>query len=221
MTGPTLITGLAGLEGVTVGVIADQPLVKGGGADAPGTEKFRVFTELLNRNGIPLVMLSSSSGFVPGSQQERFRIQAVGAESLDVNILGTIPVVSVLLGQNYGGRLIHAFNKFLRPGIAYLALENSVMAVIGVDAAFDLLFGKKYERLKDQGKHDDAEELRRVFTDNYLSKARASRDGVSSGLVDWTIPSVGELRAHLVRGLDLARRRCAEAFGPDRPEDEG
>jgi acetyl/propionyl-CoA carboxylase alpha subunit/acetyl-CoA carboxylase carboxyltransferase component len=221
MTGPTLITGLAGLEGVTVGVIADQPLVKGGGADAPGTEKFRVFTELLNRNGIPLVMLSSSSGFVPGSQQERFRIQAVGAESLDVNILGTIPVVSVLLGQNYGGRLIHAFNKFLRPGIAYLALENSVMAVIGVDAAFDLLFGKKYERLKDQGKHDDAEELRREFTDNYLSKARASRDGVSSGLVDWTIPSVGELRAHLVRGLDLARRRCAEAFGPDRPEDEG
>ena len=135
ITGPNLITGLATLAGRTVGIIADQPLLKGGGADAFGTEKFRVFTEFLNLNRVPLIMLSNSSGFVPGSQQERHRIQAIGAESLDANITGTIPVVSVVLNQNYGGRLIHAYNKFLRPGIVYLALEQSIMAVIGVDAA--------------------------------------------------------------------------------------
>ena len=165
INGPTLITGLARLEGNTVGVIADQPLIKGGGADAAGTEKFRVFTEFLNRTGIPLVMLSNSSGLVPGSQQERFRIQAIGAESLDANVLGTVPVVSVVLNQNYGGRLIHAFNKFLRPGIVYLALEKAVMAVIGVDAAFDLLYGKKYARLVDRGETERAEELRNNFAD--------------------------------------------------------
>ena len=137
-----------------MGIIADQPLLKGGGADAFGTEKFRVFTEFLNRNRIPLVMLSNSSGFVPGSQQERHRIQAIGAESLDANILGTIPVVSVVLNQNYGGRLIHAFNKFLRPGIVYLALEQAIMAVIGVDAAFDLFYGKKYARLMEKGERN-------------------------------------------------------------------
>ncbi len=213
ITGPTLITGLAALEGHTVGVIADQPLLKGGGADAFGTEKFRVFTEFLNRARIPLVMLSNSSGFVPGSQQERFRIQAIGAESLDANVLGTIPVVSVVLNQNYGGRLIHAFNKFLRPGIVYLALEQAIMAVIGVDAAFDLLYGKKYARLVDRGEPERAEELRSGFADAYIEKARAFRDGIDSGLVDWTIPSAGELRAHLVRGLALACRRCEEAFG--------
>ncbi len=213
VTGPNLITGLAGLEGRTVGVIADQPLIKGGGADAFGTEKFRVFTEFLNLHRIPLVMLSNSSGFVPGSQQERHRIQAIGAESLDTNILGTIPVVSVVLNQNYGGRLIHAFNKFLRPGIVYLALEQAIMAVIGVDAAFDLLFGKKYSRLMDKGEKERAEDLRKSFLETYLDKARASQDGVESNLVDWTIPSVRELRDHLVRGIELARRRCAEAFG--------
>ncbi len=213
VTGPNLITGLAGLEGRTVAIIADQPLIKGGGADAIGTEKFRVFTEFLNFHRIPLIMLSNSSGFVPGSQQERHRIQAIGAESLDANILGTVPVVSVVLNQNYGGRLIHAFNKFLRPGIAYLALEQAIMAVIGVDAAFDLLFGKKYTRLMDKGETERAEELRKSFLGTYLDKARASQDGVESNLVDWTIPSVKELRANLVRGLELARRRCTDAFG--------
>ncbi|MBP7738394.1 MAG: hypothetical protein KA369_20635 [Spirochaetes bacterium] len=213
VTGPNLITGLAGLEGRTVGIIADQPLSKGGGADAFGTEKFRVFTEFLNFHRIPLVMLSNSSGFVPGSQQERHRIQAIGAESLDTNILGTIPVVSVVLNQNYGGRLIHAFNKFLRPGIVYIALDRAIMAVIGVDAAFDLLFGKKFNRLMDRGETERAEELRNSFIGSYLDKARASQDGIESSLVDWTIPAVKDLRQNLVKGLDLARRRCAEAFG--------
>lgn len=216
-TGPNLITGLAGLDGRTVGIIADQPLAKGGGADAFGTEKFRVFTEFLDRCGIPLVMLSNSSGFVPGSQQERYRIQAIGAESLDANILGTVPVVSVVLNQNYGGRLIHAFNKFLRPGIVYLALDSAVMAVIGVDAAFDLLYGKKYARLLDRGENEKAEELRRDFKKNYMAKARAAEDGIGSGLVDWTIPSITELRDHLIRGLKIAFIRCNEAFGEHWP----
>lgn len=215
VTGPNLITGLAGLEGRTIGIIADQPLSKGGGADAFGTEKFRVFTEFLNLHRIPLVMLSNSSGFVPGSQQERYRIQAIGAESLDANILGTIPVVSVVLNQNYGGRLIHAFNKFLRPGIVYLALEQAIMAVIGVDAAFDLLFGKKYARLIDKGETARADELMKGFLETYLAKSRASQDGVESNLVDWTIPSVNELRSHLIKGLVIAQKRCVEAFGAD------
>ncbi|MBN2159545.1 MAG: hypothetical protein JW807_09125 [Spirochaetes bacterium] len=219
-TGPNLITGLAVLEGRTVGVIADQPLVKGGGADAFGTEKFRVFTEFLELNRIPLVMLANSSGFVPGSQQERHRIQAIGAESLDANVAGTVPVVSVVLNQNYGGRLIHAFNKFLRPGIVYLALENAIMAVIGVDAAFDLLYGKKYARLIDRGETEQAEELRKNFAETYIEKARASRDGVESSLVDWTIPSVKDLREHIIKGLRLAFRRCNAAFGVEWPAEK-
>jgi acetyl-CoA carboxylase carboxyltransferase component len=218
ITGPNLITGLAGLAGRTVGIIADQPLLKGGGADAFGTEKFRVFTEFLNRNHLPLIMLSNSSGFVPGSQQERHRIQAIGAESLDANITGTIPVVSVVLNQNYGGRLIHAYNKFLRPGIVYLALEQSIMAVIGVDAAFDLLYGRKYARLMEKGETARAEDLRSRFAETYLEKACASNDGIDSSLVDWIVPSAAALRENLIRGLDLAIRRCAEAFGGDRPE---
>ncbi|MBN1531582.1 MAG: hypothetical protein JXA20_02870 [Spirochaetes bacterium] len=213
LSGPHLITGLARLDGATVGVIADQPLLKGGGADAMGTEKFRIFTDFCNSNGIPLVILSNSSGFVPGSSQERQRIQAIGAESLDVNIAGRIPVVSVVLNQNYGGRLIHAFNRFLRPGIVYLALEQAVLAVIGVEAAFDLLYGTKYERLINEGRQDEAAALKSEFSSGYLDKARSTNDALRTGLIDWTIPDIRDLRENLIRGLSLAIQRCQEAFG--------
>jgi len=87
-----------------------------------------------------------------------------------------------------------------------------------VDAAFDLLFGKKYARLMDKGETARAEELRKSFADTYLEKARASKDGIESNLVDLTIPSAGDLRDHLIRGMRLAYRRCNDAFGASWPE---
>src|SRR6266511_4973969 len=87
--------------------------------------------EFLDRNGIPVVMLSNAPGFVPGMKQERLRIQQIGGESLDVNVLSRVPVVSVVLNQNFGGRQIHAFSRFLRPGVAYIALDRAILAVMG------------------------------------------------------------------------------------------
>ncbi|MGV8057052.1 MAG: carboxyl transferase domain-containing protein [Smithellaceae bacterium] len=216
LAGPSLVTGLATLGGRPVGIIADQPLYKGGGADAPGTEKFRVFTQFLNKHRIPLIMLSNSSGFVPGSKQERYRIQAIGAESLDANILGRIPVVSVVLKQNYGGRLIQAFNKYLRPGIVYLALESAVMAVIGVTAAFDVLNGSKYNQMVATGDIEKAREMKDDFYKKYLTKAKAGNDALATGLLDWTIPDEKDLRGHLIKALELAYKKCKDVF-PEKP----
>ena len=157
-------------------------------------------------------MLSNSSGFVPGSKQERYRIQAIGAESLDANILGQIPVVSVVLNQNYGGRLIQAFNKFLRPGIIYIALESAVMAVLGVTAAFDLLNGSKYNQMVAAGEIDKAKEMKESFYNKYLEKAKAKNDALSTGLLDWTIPDIKDLREHLIKAMKLAHLKCSEVF---------
>lgn len=212
VAGPNLVTGLARLEGRTVGVIADQPLTQGGGADAPGTQKFRIFTRFLNSFSIPLVMISNSSGFVPGIKQERLRIQAIGAESLNENILGRIPVVSLVLNQNYGGRQIQAFNRHLRPGIVAIALERSIMAVIGPGVAFDLLQKKKHADLIKSGKKAEAEALRENFMAGYIEKARAKNDALRSGALDWVIPDAAELRSHIMKAMKLAEERCREAF---------
>jgi len=213
VTGPTLVTGLARIGGKSAGIIADQPLTRGGGADAAGTEKFRVFVEFLNRYSIPIIMLSNSSGFVPGSKEERFRIQAVGAESLDANILGKVPVVSVILNQNYGGRLIQAFNGYLRPGIVYIARPNAMMAVLGANAAFDLLHKKKYQKLIDEGKSAEAENILVKFQNDFTTRARAVNDAKETGVIDWLVEDIGKLRDHLTKGLKLAEERCRIAFG--------
>ena len=184
----------------------------GGAPDAPGTEKFRVFTEFLNKFGIPLVMLSNAPGFVPGTRQERLRIQAIGGESIDVNVLGQIPVVSVVLNQNYGGRQIHAFSKFLRPGIVYLALDHAHIAVMGGQAAYDLFEGRRHADLLAAGDTAGARENHRKFMLEFDQKSRATGDAHNSGLLDWSLDGVGTLREHLWRALVLACERRAEVF---------
>jgi acetyl/propionyl-CoA carboxylase alpha subunit/acetyl-CoA carboxylase carboxyltransferase component len=209
--GSTLITGLACLGGRVTGVIADQPF--GGGApDAPGTEKFRVFMEFLDRNGIPLVMLSNAPGFVPGTKQERLRIQQIGGESLDVNVLSRVPVVSVVLNQNFGGRQIHAFSRFLRPGVAYIALDRAILAVMGAAASFDLFHGARYEQLLSQGKREEAHRLRNEYLAEFNRKSRADQDAMRTGVLDWAVPQLADLRSHLLRAMQVAEAKAAAAF---------
>jgi acetyl/propionyl-CoA carboxylase alpha subunit/acetyl-CoA carboxylase carboxyltransferase component len=211
-TRSNFITGLARINGETVGVLADQPLIMGGGADAPCTEKFRVFVQFINRFGIRLLMLSNSSGFIPGTKQERIRIQAIGGEALDNNIIGKVPVVSVVLNQNYGGRQIQAFSKYLRPGIHAMARENATLAVLGHTVAFDLFKAKKYNELIAAEKKDEAETMKKEFIDGYLEKARAKNDAYATGAVDELITDMSSLRDMIISGFVKAEDVCKKVF---------
>jgi len=212
MHGPSLITGLAKLNGKTVGVLADQPKIIGGAPDAPGTEKFRIFTNFVNKFHIPIVMLSNAPGFLPGTKQERLRIQQIGAESLDSNISGEVPVVSLVLNQNYGGRQIHAFSKSLRPGIVYMALDSSIMAVMGSSASFDLFFGKKYNQLLSEGKTQEAIQLKEEYVQEYNRKSVASNDAYKTGILDYLIQDTKEIRKYLILGIEKAIEEADRFF---------
>jgi acetyl-CoA carboxylase carboxyltransferase component len=211
-TRSNFITGLATIGGETVGILADQPLILGGGADAPCTEKFRVFVQFINRFGLRLLMLSNSSGFIPGTKQERIRIQAIGGEALDANISGKSPVVSIVLNQNYGGRQIQAFSKYLRPGIYSLARENATMAVLGHTVAFDLFKARKYNELIAEGKKADAEKMKSEFIDGYLERAKAKNDSFQTGVVDELVTDMKKLRSQVITGFEKAQERCRKAF---------
>ncbi len=205
---PNLVTAFARLGGRPVAVIGDQPL-HGGAPDAVGTEKFRMFVELVERRKLPLVMLSDAPGFVPGTKQERLRIQQIGGESLDVNVLSRVPIVSVVLRQNYGGRQIHAFGRNLRPGIVALAARDSVMAVMGAEASFELFQGREHARLLAQGDSAAAARLRENYIAEFTVKARADQDALRSGALDRTFADLEELRAELLRALPEAEERAA------------
>ncbi|MBW7857925.1 MAG: carbamoyl-phosphate synthase subunit L, partial [Leptonema sp. (in: Bacteria)] len=196
--GPSLVTGFATINKRPVAIIADQPSILGGAPDALGTQKFRWFTELVERNQLPIIMLSNAPGFMPGTRQERLRIQQIGGRSLDVNVLSTVAVVSVVLQQNFGGRQIHAFSKFLRPNIQSVALSNSTLAVMGSSSAFDLFQGKNYQQLLNQGQTQEAQNLRNQFIADFQFKSRADQDAVSTGVLDQVIESVSELRPTII-----------------------
>ncbi|MDF3819663.1 carboxyl transferase domain-containing protein [Leptospira sp. 96542] len=215
--GKSLITGLGRIEGKTVGVIADQPK-DGGAPDAQGTEKFRIFMEFLNKHGIPVLMVSDSPGFVPGTKQERLRIQQIGGESLDVNVLSKIPVVSIVLRQNYGGRQIHAFSGFLRPGISYQAWEDGTLAVMGAHSAFDLFQGAKVTLLRKENKENEIDVLRKDFLDSYKEKSKAKEDALSTGVLDGVFESFGDLRSVVLKGLTSAEDKQKLWLGKSKNE---
>lgn len=213
MKGPSLIVGLARMAGKTIAIIADQPNIMGGAPDAPGTEKFRIFTEFCNRFKIPILMLSNSPGFLPGTKQERLRIQQIGAESLDHNIIGEVPVVSVVLKQNYGGRQIQAFSKVLRPGIIYLAMQDSIISVMGATSSFDLFYGAKYKQLLAEGKKEEAIQLKDNYISEYNRKAAASSDAYKTGIIDHLMKSSEELRDSIISALSKAEIEAKKYFG--------
>ena len=211
-TQPNFITGIGLINGETTAILADQPLVLGGAADAPNTEKYRVFVQLANKLNIRILMLSNSSGFFPGTKQERIRLQAIGGEAIDVNVLGNVPVVSVVLNQNFGGRLIQAFGKFLRPGIYSMAREGAVMAVIGDTAAFELLKAKSYNGLTAVGKQNEAEEMKKQFLEERMEWTLAKNDAYLSGAIDELINDMANLREMIISGFGKAKERCRNAF---------
>ena len=200
-----LITATARFQGQSVAIIADQPL-KGGVPDAHGTERFRQFVERVDRWNMPLLMLSNAPGFLPGTQQERLRIQQIGGESLDVNVLSRIPVVSVVFRQNYGGRQIHAFSRFLRPGIYSIALKDATMAVMGAEAAFDLFKQREYKNLLEEGRTQEARQLRTDYIEAYRMRFRADGEALNTGALDEVVEP-DELRNAILRGLQVATRR--------------
>ena len=212
-TRPNFITGLAKINGETTAILADQPLILGGAADAPNAEKYRVFVQFANRLNLRILMLSNSSGFIPGTKQERFRIQAIGGEALDSNVRSRVPVVSIVINQNYGGRQAQAFGRFLRPGIYTMARNNAHMAVIGGAAAFDILKIKHYNELIEAGKDEEAEAMKKKFMEEHAERFLAKNDAFSAGAIDEIIDDVTKLRELTIAGFKEAAERCRNAFG--------
>ncbi|MDH4200911.1 MAG: hypothetical protein OEV66_11110, partial [Spirochaetia bacterium] len=98
------------------------------------------------------------------------------------------------------------------PGIVYLALKRTVLAVMGATASFDLFQGGKYQELLDAGKKDEANTLKKDYIADYNKKAAAESDANETGVLDWLIDDEKDLRANLIRGLNKAVEEAQKIF---------
>ncbi len=133
-----LVTGLGRIEGMPVGVLANQPRHLGGTLDVAAAEKGAWFVEWCDRMGLPLVVLVDTPGFLPGTGQERAGVIRYGAAFLRAFARATVPRVTVTLRQAFGGAHIVMNSRDLGADQTF-AWSRARMGVMGAKQAVEVV----------------------------------------------------------------------------------
>jgi propionyl-CoA carboxylase beta chain len=134
-----IITGFVRLEGSTVGVVANQPMVLAGCLDIDASRKAARFVRFCDAFEIPILTLVDVPGFLPGVAQEYGGIIKHGAKLLYAYAEATVPKVTVLTRKTYGGAYVVMASKHLRADFNY-AWPTAEVAVMGAKGAVEILY---------------------------------------------------------------------------------
>lgn len=137
-----VITTLARIDGRTVGIIANQPKVKGGVLFVDSADKCARFIWLCDAFNIPLLYLADVPGFMIGSAVERAGIIRHGAKMISAVSEATVPRVSVVVRKAYGAGLYAMSGPGFGPSCT-LALPQAMIAVMGAEAAVNAVYANK------------------------------------------------------------------------------
>ncbi|MEM1077474.1 acyl-CoA carboxylase subunit beta [Dinoroseobacter sp. S76] len=133
-----IITGFIRLEGQTVGVVANQPMVLAGVLDIDSARKGARFVRFCDCFEIPILTLVDVPGFLPGTTQEYNGVIKHGAKLLFAYGEATVPKVTVITRKAYGGAYVVMSSKHLKGDINY-AWPTSEVAVMGAKGATEII----------------------------------------------------------------------------------
>ena len=134
-----IVIGFARMEGQTVGIVANQPLVLAGCLDIKSSIKAARFVRFCDAFNIPVVTFVDVPGFMPGTSQEYGGIIKHGAKLLYAYAECTVPKITVITRKAYGGAYDVMSSKHLR-GDVNLAWPNAEIAVMGAKGAVEIIF---------------------------------------------------------------------------------
>ena len=146
---PELVTGLGLLNGEVVGVVANQPAVKGGVLFVDSADKGARFVWQCDAFNIPLLYLADVPGFMIGSAVERQGIIRHGAKMITAVAEATVPTVSLIVRKAYGAGLYAMCGPGFGPD-ACLALPTAKIAVMGPEAAINAVYANKIAEIVDE-----------------------------------------------------------------------
>ncbi|RPE72051.1 propionyl-CoA carboxylase carboxyltransferase subunit [Pacificibacter maritimus] len=136
-----IITGFARIEGQTVGVVANQPMVLAGCLDIDASKKAARFVRFCDAFEIPVLTLVDVPGFLPGTSQEYGGVIKHGAKLLFAYGEATVPKVTVITRKAYGGAYDVMASKHLRGDFNY-AWPTAEIAVMGAKGATEIIHRK-------------------------------------------------------------------------------
>jgi acetyl-CoA carboxylase carboxyltransferase component len=198
-----LTVGFARLAGQVIGVVASNPLFKGGVLFVDSADKATRFIQLCDAFNVPLLFLADVPGFMVGTAVERQGIIRHGAKMISAVSEATVPKICVIVRKAYGAGLYAMAGPGFEPD-ATIALPTAKIAVMGADAAVNAVYYNKLAAIEDPAARD--EETRRL-REQYDSDIDVLR--LASELVVDDVVEPGDLRGELIR-------RFAAAAGKDR-----
>ncbi|MCC6865993.1 MAG: acyl-CoA carboxylase subunit beta [Ignavibacteria bacterium] len=196
---PNIITGFARLDGISIGVIANQPSKMAGVLDIDASVKGARFVRFCDAFNIPILVFVDVPGFMPGTFQEWRGIIKQGAKLLYAFAEATVPKMTVITRKAYGGAYDVMNSKHIRADYN-IAWPGAEIAVMGSAGAAEIIFKKEINSAKDPKKAFDqkAEEYKEKFANPY----EAAKFGYIDDIIE---PS--ETRIKLVKALRMLQTK--------------
>src|SRR6202012_1170632 len=185
-----LVTGLARLDGRTVGVVANQPRYTGGVLDVASSEKGARFVNKCDAFGIPLLVLVDTPGYMPGVRQESAGVIRAGATFVHAFAQANVPRITVILRKAFGGAFITMNSKDLGADYVF-AWPQAEIGVMGAKPAVGIIHRRELANAEDP---DAArEQLEAEYADTHIRPEVAAREGYVDELI-----APGDTRGRLV-----------------------
>jgi propionyl-CoA carboxylase beta chain len=170
-----ILIGFARMEGSTIGIVANQPMVLAGCLDIDSSRKAARFVRFCDCFNIPIVTLVDVPGFLPGTAQEHGAIIKHGAKLLFAFAEATVPKVTLITRKAYGGAYDVMSSKHLRGDVNF-AWPSAEIAVMGPKGAVEIIFRAD---LGDTAAIESrTEEYREKFANPFVAASRGFIDDV-------------------------------------------
>lgn len=193
-----ILTGFARVEGRTVGIVANQPMVLAGVLDSDASRKGARFVRFCDCFEIPILTFVDVPGFLPGTAQEYGGLIKHGAKLLFAFTEATVPKVTVITRKAYGGAYDVMSSKHIRGDVNY-AWPTAEIAVMGAKGAAEILYRSELDDPKKIQERIDEYQAR--FANPFVAAERGYIDEV-------ILPR--NTRIRVARALNMLRNKTLE-----------
>ncbi|NNK91380.1 MAG: acyl-CoA carboxylase subunit beta [Acidimicrobiia bacterium] len=176
-----IVCGFARIDGMSVGVVGNQPMVLAGVLDIESAEKAARFVRTCDAFNIPLLTFCDVPGFLPGVDQEHGGIIRHGAKLLYAYCEATVPRVQVITRKAYGGAFLVMDAKAIGSDMSF-AWPSAEMAVMGPQGAVEVLYRRELQSAADPEKRRT--ELVEEYTERTANPYIAAERGYIDRVID-------------------------------------
>ncbi|MBC7112481.1 MAG: acyl-CoA carboxylase subunit beta [Candidatus Methanomethyliales bacterium] len=209
---PNAVVGFARLNGRSVGVVANQPLVYAGCLDIDSSDKIARFVRTCDAFNIPLVTFVDVPGYLPGTKQEHGGVIRHGAKVIYAYSEATVPKLTVIMRKAYGGGYIAMCSRHLGADVVF-AWPTAEIAVMGPEGAVEIIHRNELMKAKTP---EEVKEITNRLVAEYRNKFANPYVAANLGYVDAVILPK-ETRPMLIKALEaLITKREIQPRPPKR-----